>query len=71
MLTPSLPFNEILLFPVGLKPYVPQKQAGILTDPAESVETENAAVLVEIATPSPPAEPPLPKPYFQGFLANP
>ena len=69
--TPSLPFVDSLLPPVGLNPKFPQKEAGILEDPAVSELIPNAAHLVEIAPPSPPDEPPLPKALLYGFRDNP
>ena len=70
-LTPSLPFKEILLLPEGLNPYIPQNDAGILAEPAESVQTAKAHWLVETAVPSPPELPPLINPFFQGFFEQP
>lgn len=48
--TPTLPLIDNLLLPVGLKPYTPQKAAGILTEPAESEHNPKADVLVATCT---------------------
>lgn len=45
---PTLPFRESLLLPVGLKPYNPQYEAGIRTEPPESDPTPKAEALVAI-----------------------
>lgn len=62
--TPTLPFTESLLDPVGLNPTTPQNAAGILIEPAVSDPMENEAHRVATATASPPEEPPLIKPLL-------
>jgi len=56
--TPSLPFVDNLLLPVGLNPYTPQKAAGILTEPAESEQTPKTDAPEATCAPYPPDEPP-------------
>ena len=53
--------TDNLLDPDGLNPYTPQKAAGILTDPPESVPTPKAQTLEATRAASPPEEPPLTK----------
>ncbi len=61
---PTRPLFESLLLPVGLKPYTPQKDAGILADPPESEPTPNTEALIETWAAYPPDEPPLIKPFL-------
>lgn len=70
-LTPTLPFTDSLLLPVGLNPYTPQKAAGILTDPAESEHNPKAEDRVATCTPYPPDEPPAIFLVLNGFLQFP
>ena len=61
---PSRPFTDNLFDPVGLKPTTPQKDAGILTDPAVSEQMLKDVQQVATAAAQPPDEPPLINPLL-------
>ena len=69
--TPSFPVFDILLLPVGLNPTTPQKEAGILADPAASEHTPKAEHFVATLTASPPEDPPLINSFLYGFKESP
>ena len=50
--------------PVGLNPTTPQKEAGILADPAVSEQTLKGVQWVATAAAQPPEEPPLMNPLL-------
>jgi hypothetical protein len=64
---PALEF----LAPVGLKPYKPQKFAGILKDPNKSPPIPIGEHSDDINPPSPPLDPPADLFGFHGFLELP
>src|SRR6185369_7565259 len=58
-------------FDVGLKPYTPQKCAGIRIEPLRSLPMSNGASLAATAAAPPPLDPPVVRSRFHGLLLRP